>query len=58
MIINIKARDARHYEQWARWFAWHPVRLDDSRIVWLEVVERIDAAPLNDAIVWRYRVPA
>jgi len=25
---------------WHLWFAWVPVRLDDGRIVWLELVER------------------
>lgn len=58
MILNIKARDARTYEGWARWFAWYPVRVDDRRVAWLQVVERMDGAPLSDAIVWRYRVPA
>jgi hypothetical protein len=29
-----------NWKQPRRWFAWHPVRLDDGRKAWLEHVER------------------
>lgn len=29
--------------EWSKWFAWHPVTLDDGRRAWLEMVERISA---------------
>jgi hypothetical protein len=51
-----KHRNPRWYEDWTRWFAWHPVRLDENRIVWLQTVERQDSRPLSDVIVWEYRL--
>ena len=26
--------------EWRKWFAWHPVRTEDWKWVWLETVER------------------
>lgn len=46
MIFNIlsaheRKRIRREYlEKWHDWFAWYPVRVSDSKIAWLEVVER------------------
>lgn len=31
--------------QWHLWFAWHPVRVEQGYVVWLETVERI--------VLWR-----
>lgn len=28
-------------EQWHKWFAWYPVRIDKNDCRWLETVERI-----------------
>lgn len=52
-------------EQWHRWFAWHPVRLDDHTIVWLVMLERrmpwIPRVPKYPGpmipISWEYRLP-
>jgi hypothetical protein len=33
-------RPISELREWHRWFAWHPVSIEDGRIVWLEVVER------------------
>jgi len=27
-------------EEWNSWFAWHPVRISDTHLVWLETIER------------------
>lgn len=32
-------KDYNKLQQWHRWFAWHPVRLN-GECVWLETVER------------------
>ena len=39
---------------WHRWFAWHPVRVDNEW-VWLEYVERlgVDGDGYGDS--WKYR---
>ena len=39
MIFKIKHRN-KHYGEWVPWFAWYPVRLINSRIAWLQMVER------------------
>lgn len=28
------------YKEWHDWFAWYPVRIDENRLVWLEIVKR------------------
>jgi len=28
------------YGEWHNWFAWYPVRVDNHRVAWLEVVNR------------------
>jgi hypothetical protein len=34
---------------WHKWFAWHPVRLDDGRRVWLEtILRRLDEIVVFD----------
>lgn len=30
----------KRLEQWHRWFAWHPVKVEDHDCRWFEVVER------------------
>lgn len=39
------------------WFAWHPVRINDTQIVWLEVVVR-RGQPYwgrgGSGIIWKY----
>ena len=27
-------------QQWNRWFAWYPVRMNDRQCAWLEYIER------------------
>ena len=39
MIFKIKQRN-KHYGEWVPWFAWRPVWLINSRIAWLQMVER------------------
>jgi hypothetical protein len=47
---------------WHLWFAWHPVRIGDSRqCVWLEKVERkgefyFDS--MGGSWAWEYRLPS
>jgi hypothetical protein len=38
--IRSKQAKLQKYGQWHDWFAWYPVRIDESRIVWLETVKR------------------
>jgi hypothetical protein len=54
-FITIEESIAR-MKAWSRWFAWHPVRLEDGRMAWLEVVER--QAFFHYDISWKYREAA
>lgn len=54
-ISECKKREPFYYKDWTRWFAWHPVRVSPTGVVWLESVERMDSQPLNDDIIWTYR---
>lgn len=46
MLLNYpdyiqRAKNKRDkYKDWHSWFAWYPVRIDQSRLVWLETVYR------------------
>jgi hypothetical protein len=42
MKIKIESQYERRIglRQWHRWFAWHPVRVGDGDVRWLEAVER------------------
>jgi len=46
MRINKSTRTQRRFdrnkrmEQWHRWFAWRPVRVDGLTLVWMEYVMR------------------
>lgn len=47
-------------EQWHRWFAWHPVKLEvdpgeDSTWVWLETIEQRRQPGWPYGYTWRYR---
>jgi len=42
--------------KWHLWFAWHPVRVGDGDVRWLEVVERL-CRPSNGAFRCKYRLP-
>ena len=54
----------RQYFEWCSWFAWHPVRVSPTRVVWLKVIER--RLDTRDRLTWRdgtsiryeYRLPA
>ena len=46
--MRLKRTERAVYGQWGRWFAWHPVVIDNA-IVWLETVERCR----NDGTYWR-----
>ena len=40
-MILLKKKDNTWMYDWHDWFAWHPVRLDDTRdVVWLETIQR------------------
>jgi hypothetical protein len=42
--------------QWNKWFAWHPVTVQEER-VWLEWVERegwTDGVSENGTVYWKY----
>jgi hypothetical protein len=46
-------------EQWRRWFAWHPVKIDGKRY-WLKTIERkgtywVSEDMLDVSIIWEYR---
>jgi len=43
---------AHNYEIQHDWFAWHPVRLDTGRLVWLRCVSRWKLHPLSDWDYW------
>jgi hypothetical protein len=37
----IRARNKLNkYRDWTNWFAWYPVRIDENRVAWLEIVQR------------------
>jgi len=38
-----------------RWFAWFPVRVDETTKVWLAFVMRRDVAPLVYQCTWAYK---
>lgn len=43
MQFTFKTRDQKRTEQsrdWKRWFAWRPVRLDESNVIFLERIYR------------------
>lgn len=43
------------YTQWSRWFAWHPVKIDNKR-VWLSTVYRKILNTYTDYDDWgRYK---
>ena len=33
--------DTQNLMSWHRWFAWHPVRLNDGKLCWLKYVNRV-----------------
>lgn len=45
--------------EWHYWFAWHPVRIDNNTIVWLEWVARIGeykhSGRLGAGWDWKYQ---
>jgi len=71
MKINIDSsalrlhRKIEQRRKWARWFAWHPVRIDGERVAWLDTVERKrPVTPLGGQYDgtriehdWEYRLP-
>lgn len=56
-------RKKQRLEAWHRWFAWHPARVHNEYLVWLEMIERkgeygfhsrgADVATWG----WQYRLP-
>ena len=54
----------RQFFVWGSWFAWHPVRVSRTRLVWLKAIER--RLDTRDRSTWRdgnsvryeYRLPA
>ena len=59
-----QAKLAALYDRWFLWFAWSPVRLDDSRVAWLQNVERQACIYQTYGVYgcdypndWRYRLP-
>jgi hypothetical protein len=46
-------------EEWHSWFAWHPVRISNTQLIWLEIVERKGNYYRNFGMpgfwVWSYR---
>ena len=48
-------RKALHREEWQPWFAWHPVKADDS-LVWLQWIERCRCYAIIDEW-WDWRLP-
>jgi hypothetical protein len=51
MIFGKKIRE---YNKLDKWYAWYPVRLDDSRLVWFEYVERREI-PFWDYFYYSYK---
>jgi hypothetical protein len=52
----IWGRSDAELRKWHRWYAWHPVTLDDGRWAWLCWVER--AADYGGyGVSWNYRLP-
>jgi hypothetical protein len=45
MRWKIKQKVVKHSD-WKPWFAWYPVKVTHTRIVWLETIERLH--------VWAY----
>lgn len=38
--MKFKVPELGDFRDWHRWFAWHPVKVSDHDVRWLEVVER------------------
>ncbi len=61
MKINCISSDLKiaALEEWNSWFAWHPVRISDTHLVWFEIVERKGNYYSNFGMpgfwVWSYR---
>jgi len=58
MKFSLGRIDKAEYE-WHLWFAWHPIRLDNSHECrWLETIERRNtfySSSLGPAWIWEYR---
>ena len=39
-------------EKWHQWFAWHPARINQYELVWLEMVERKYGGPMYEGCIW------
>ena len=50
----MRIKPAQNIGQWHRWFAWHPVTLQDRTTVWLEYVQRY-WAPIGLFGTWTYK---
>jgi hypothetical protein len=35
-----KTKSSYKYNKWHKWFAWHPVTLENNQRVWLEIILR------------------
>lgn len=57
--MRFNTKEPRSDREWHRWFAWRPVRLDDTRTwVWLETIERREIfirCPPDGMFEWHYR---
>lgn len=42
-------------QEWHFWFAWHPVRLDDNEVRWMEIVGRKAIYYYGEFSRWEYR---
>ena len=49
----------RRQRDWHLWFAWRPVRIEDSMCVWWEYIERRNDGPscMDGWDEWKYRWP-
>ncbi len=52
-----------NYQLWHRWFAWHPVTLENGNCAWLEMVERkrwhlSELGIVTPVTMWVYRQPS
>lgn len=56
MQISCKKREprAKRLSRWHTWFAWHPVRVDEDTMVWLEIVYR--KATGGEFVTWHYSI--
>lgn len=60
MRWRTKQKRMEKYTQWHKWFAWHPIRINNT-VIWLETIYRkgtvaLDSYDNKEYLVWSYNI--